>query len=261
MSSGQGREGVGEWCLGGAGTPHHGPGSRTRGFWGLKENRRRNERSSTLLVGLGSPKAWCRVWGSLYLLPVGVPQNVAAHDVDDVRLWVHFAHQATQALPEAGGGELGHRRPPAQARTREEGRPPPGTWLQGQERHAEGLWGRGVQTDAASTGRPAHSLDHVLFLLHFGKGGHFVLEQVKVSWAALSETLVGHVGREQSTHALPPSRRHVLVHMCAQRLHIPDRSPPLHPQQEGAEPYLAENQHLPDLGPLVVDIQLFLYFL
>lgn len=27
-----------------------------------------------------------------YLLPIGVPQNVAAHDMDDIRLWVYFAH-------------------------------------------------------------------------------------------------------------------------------------------------------------------------
>lgn len=39
-----------------------------------------------------------------HLLPVGVPQDVAAHDVDDVRLRVHFAHQAAQPLPEAGKG-------------------------------------------------------------------------------------------------------------------------------------------------------------
>lgn len=32
--------------------------------------------------------------GVLYLLPIGVPQDIAAHDVDDVRLRVHFAHQA-----------------------------------------------------------------------------------------------------------------------------------------------------------------------
>lgn len=38
--------------------------------------------------------------------------------------------------------------------------------------------------------------------------------------------------------------------------------PPLpHSQAGRAEPYLAENQHLPDFGPLVVDIQLLLYLL
>lgn len=109
MSLGQGRGGMGEWCSGSRNPPPP-TGLKHKGLLGAEggeENGRRNERLSTPVVGPGSPEAWGRAWGSLYLLPVGVPQNVATHDVDDVWLRVHFAHQAAQALPEAGGGGAG----------------------------------------------------------------------------------------------------------------------------------------------------------
>lgn len=111
---------------------------------------------------------------SPYLLPVRVPQNVAAHDVDDIRLGVHLAHQAAQPLPEAGGVTDGPMTELPEARWREGiGRDVPGSRL-----------------PSHNPGHPPLSLDHVLFLLHFGKGGHLVLEQIKVSRAALKEVTV-----------------------------------------------------------------------
>lgn len=52
--------------------------------------------------------------------------------------------------------------------------------------------------------RAAHSLDHVLLLLHFGESSHLVLEQVQVSWAALSETGLATWGATEGV----PSRPH-----------------------------------------------------
>lgn len=148
---------------------------RQKGFLGEcpgqgKKNAKKHGRPCPVCPRWGFPEAWGGAWESLYLLPIGVPQNVAAHDVDDVRLWVHFTHQAAQPLPEAGG----------------EGRV---TQWQGQApRSTEGTVGEGAWTlpPALPAPRaPGFSLNHVLFLLHFGKGGHLVLEQIEVSRASL----------------------------------------------------------------------------
>ena len=94
-----------------------------RGKGSLRRNAVGGVILSTLLMGQGSAEAWVGLKGSLYLLPIGVPQNVAAHDVDDVWLWVHFAHQAAQPLPEAGEGGARHRWSPTQAPRHEQRRP------------------------------------------------------------------------------------------------------------------------------------------
>lgn len=38
---------------------------------------------------------------SVYLLSVGVAQDVASHYVDEVGFWVDFAHEATKPPPES----------------------------------------------------------------------------------------------------------------------------------------------------------------
>lgn len=104
--------------------PHNWLGSVQGFLWrikGRKGNLRRNGGFFQLFMNLGSAEAWGGIRGSLYLLPVGVPQNVAAHDVDDVWLWVHFAHQTAQPLPEAVGVGASHRWPPIRATSCEEG--------------------------------------------------------------------------------------------------------------------------------------------
>lgn len=40
-----------------------------------------------------------------HLLAIVVSKHIAAHDVNDVRLWVQLAHQMAQPLPETGGQE------------------------------------------------------------------------------------------------------------------------------------------------------------
>lgn len=45
------------------------------------------------------------VFGS-HLLSVGVSQNVAPHDVDQVGFWVDFTHEATQSPPEPEQREI-----------------------------------------------------------------------------------------------------------------------------------------------------------
>lgn len=93
--------------------------------------------------------------------------------MDDIRLWVDFAHQAAQPLPEAGGKD---RRPQLRPELHK-------------KKHGGGRESGGIHQvqdfPPATYGPPPLSLDHVLFLLHFGKGGHLVLEQIKVSRAAL----------------------------------------------------------------------------
>lgn len=96
-------------------------------------------------------------------------------------------------------------RPPGVRR----GGPGPRAQLQKQEHHGE--WGVGIGWAAdpacSPTANPVRSLDHVLFLLHFGKGGHLVLEQVQVSWAALLDNVEGWAGCTLvSSHCSPVVR-------------------------------------------------------
>lgn len=46
--------------------------------------------------------------GSSYLLPIGVSENIAAHDVNDIWFRIDFTHQTAQPLPEAGRNKINH---------------------------------------------------------------------------------------------------------------------------------------------------------